>query len=195
MVPGMQMTPFEKSLNLLQLDYVDMYLIHWPVPGMTLESWKVLEEIYKSGRARAIGVSNFVQRHLDLLLQDAKIVPAVNQIQCHPHLSQQPLVAYCEKLGIACEAWSPLGGTGGALLDDPVLKKIAERHGKSVAQTILRWDLQTGIITIPKSVHQKWIISNADIYDFKLSTDDMKVINDLDQNPQRNGQDPATIDF
>ena len=154
MLQGTQMKAFEKSLKLLQLDYVDLYLIHWPVPGKTLESWKVLEEIYKSGRARAIGVSNFVQRHLDLLLQDAKIVPAVNQIQCHPHFSQQSLVAYCEKLGIACEAWSPLGGTGGNLLDDPVLKKIAEKHAKSVAQIVLRWDLQRGTITIPKSTHQ-----------------------------------------
>ncbi len=167
MLQGTQMKAFEKSLKLLQLDYVDLYLIHWPVTGKTLESWKALEEIYKSGRARAIGVSNFVEHHLDKLLQDAKIVPAVNQVECHPHLSQQPLVAYCEKLGIAFEAWSPLGGTGGKLLDDPVLKKIAEKYGKSAAQVVLRWDLQRGIITIPKSTHQARIIANTDLYEFR----------------------------
>jgi methylglyoxal/glyoxal reductase len=197
MLQGTQMKAFEKSLKLLQLNYVDLYLIHWPVPGKTLESWKVLEDIFKSGRARAIGVSNFVQRHLDFLLQDAKIVPAVNQIQCHPYFTQQPLVAYCEKLGIACEAWSPLGGTGGNLLDDLVLKKIAEKHAKSVAQIVLRWDLQRGIITIPKSTHQKRIIANTDLYTFKLSKDDMKAINERNQDtrPYPTGWDPDHIDF
>ena len=197
MLQGTQMKAFEKSLKLLQLNYVDLYLIHWPVPGKTLESWKVLEDIFKSGRTRAIGVSNFVQRHLDFLLQHAKIVPAVNQIQCHPYFTQQPLVAYCEKLGIACEAWSPLGGTGGNLLDDPVLKKMAEKHAKSVAQIVLRWDLQRGIITIPKSTHQKRIIANTDLYTFKLSKDDMKAINERNQNtrPYPTGWDPDHIDF
>ena len=197
MLQGTQMKAFEKSLKLLQLNYVDLYLIHWPVPGKTLESWKVLEDIFKSGRARAIGVSNFVQRHLDFLLQDAKIVPAVNQIQCHPYFTQQSLVSYCEKLGIACEAWSPLGGTGGNLLDDLVLKKIAKKHAKSVAQIILRWDLQRGIITIPKSTHQKRIIANTDLYTFKLSKDDMKAINERNQDtrPYPTGWDPDHIDF
>ena len=197
MLQGTQMKAFEKSLKLLQLNYVDLYLIHWPVPGKTLESWKVLEDIFKSGRARAIGVSNFVQCHLDFLLQNAKVVPAVNQIQCHPYFTQQPLVAYCEKLGIACEAWSPLGGTGGNLLDDPVLKKIAEKHAKSVAQIVLRWDLQRGTITIPKSTHQKRIIANTDLYTFKLSKDDMKAINERNQDtrPYPIGWDPDHIDF
>ena len=197
MVQGTQMKAFESSLKLLQLDYVDLYLIHWPVPGKNMESWKVLEEINKSGRARAIGVSNFAQHHLDLLLRDAKVVPAVNQIQCHPYFTQQPLAAYCEKLGIAVEAWSPLGGTGGNLLDDPVLKKLATKYAKSAAQIVLRWDLQRGIITIPKSTHQARIIANTDIYGFELSKDDMKTINDLNQNlkPYPAGWDPDTIDF
>ena len=197
MLQGTQMNAFEQSLKFLQLDYVDLYLIHWPVPGKTLESWRVLEEIYKSGRARAIGVSNFVQRHLDLLLQDAKIIPAVNQIRYHPHFTQQPLVVYCEKHGITVEAWSPLGGTGGNLLDDPVLKKIAEKNAKSVAQIVLRWDLQRGIITIPKSTHQARIIANTDLYAFELSKDDMKAINELNQNPQpySTGWDPNAIGF
>ena len=197
MLQGTQMKAFEKSLKLLQLNYVDLYLIHWPVPGKTLESWKVLEDIFKSGRARAIGVSNFVQCHLDFLLQNAKVVPAVNQIQCHPYFTQQPLVAYCEKLGIACEAWSPLGGTGGNLLDDLVLKKIAEKHAKSVAQIVLGWDLQRGTITIPKSTHQKRIIANTDLYTFKLSKDDMKAISERNQDTQHypTGWDPDHIDF
>ena len=194
---GTQMKGFENSLKLMQLDYIDLYLIHWPVTGKNKESWKILEEIYKSGRARAIGVSNFVEFHLDKLLQDTKIVPAVNQIQLHPNFSQQPLVAYCEKLGIACEAWSPLGGTGGKLLDDPVLTKIAGKYKKSTAQVVLRWELQSGIITIPKSTHQARIKANTELYDFELSAADMKTINDLDKAPKPLGMgwDPNKIGF
>ena len=198
MVTGTQIKGLENSLKLLQLDYVDLYLIHWPVPGKTWESWKAMEEIYKSGRARAIGVSNFVERNLDKLLQDAKIVPAVSQFECHPHFSQQPLAAYCEKLGIACEAWAPLGGTGRDFLDDPILKKMAGKYGKTTAQIVLRWHLQRGIIVIPKSTHQARIVANMDLYKFELSPDDMKAINDLDQNPQRSNigkYDPRDIDF
>ena len=195
MLRGTQMQAFEKSLNLLQMDYVDLYLIHWPVAGKSMESWKVLEKIYKSGKAQAIGVSNFMEKHLDALLREAKIVPAVNQVECHPHLAQQPLADYCQKQGIAFEAWSPLGGTGGNLLDDPTLKKIANKHGKSAAQVILHWELQRGLIIIPKSIHQARIIANKDIYGFELSTDEMKAINALDKNPQRTGPDPNNMDF
>ena len=194
---GTQVKGFERSLGLLQLDYVDLYLIHWPVTGKNRETWKIMEEIYKSGRARAIGVSNFVAFHLDKLLEDAKIVPAVNQIELHPRFSQQPLAAYCEKLGIVVEAWSPLGGTGGNLLDDPVLKKIAEKYKKATAQVVLRWELQNGIITIPKSTHQARIKANTELYDFELSTVDMKTINDLDKAPKPLGMgwDPNKIAF
>jgi len=195
MLRGSQMKAFEKSLKLLQMDYVDLYLIHWPVAGKSMESWKVLEEIYKSEKARAIGVSNFMEKHIDALLHEAKIVPAVNQVECHPHLSQQPLVDYCKKHGIVFEAWSPLGGTGGNLLDDPVLKKIADKHGKSAAQVTLRWELQRDIITIPKSIHQARIIANTDIYGFELSADEMKAIDALDKNPQRSGPNPNNMDF
>ena len=195
MLPGAQMQAFEKSLNLLQVDYVDLYLIHWPVAGKTMEAWKGLEEIYKSGRARAIGVCNFTERHFVELLHNATTKPAVNQIELHPHLSQQALVTYCETAGIACEAWSPLGGDGGKLLDDPVLKQIAGKYGKSVAQIILRWNLQNGIVTIPKSIHQARIIGNANIFDFELMPNDMKTIKDLDQDPRRFGRDPNTLNF
>ena len=192
---GEQIKGFENSLKLLQMDYVDLYLIHWPIAGKTLAAWKDLEEIYKSKRARAIGVCNFAEHHFVELLKNTKIVPALNQIELHPHLSLQPLVGYCEKLGVAVEAWSPLGGDGGKLLGDPALKKIAEKHGKSVSQAILRWDLQRGIITIPKSTHQMRIKENANLYDFELSADDMKAINDLDQSPQRFNRDPNIIGF
>jgi diketogulonate reductase-like aldo/keto reductase len=195
MLQGAQMKAFEQSLNLLQVDYIDLYLIHWPVAGKTMEAWKGMEEIYKSRRARAIGVCNFTQRHFVELFRNAKIKPAVNQIELHPHLSQQALVEYCETAGIACEAWSPLGGDGGKLLDDPALKQIAGKYGKSVAQVILRWNLQKGIITIPKSIHQARIIDNANIYDFELMSDDMKTIEDLDQDPKRFGRDPNTLNF
>jgi methylglyoxal/glyoxal reductase len=195
MLPGAQMKAFEKSLNLLQLNYLDLYLIHWPVAGKTLQAWKGLEEIYKSGRVRAIGVCNFTVSHFVELFRNAKITPAVNQIELHPHLSLQPLVAYCEEHGIACEAWSPLGGDGGKLLDDPVIKKIAEKYGKSVAQVILRWDLQKGVIIIPKSTHQARIVANANLYDFELNTNDMKAINDLDRDPRRFGRDPNSMSF
>ena len=195
MLPGAQLKAFEKSLDLLQLDYLDLYLIHWPVAGKTLEAWKGLEEIYQSGKARAIGVCNFTERHLVELLRNAKIIPAVNQIELHPHLSQPALVTYCETEGIACEAWSPLGGDGGKLLDDPVLKGIAAKYGKSVAQVILRWNLQNGIITIPKSIHQARIIDNANIYDFELMADELKTIKDLDQDSKRFGRDPNTLNI
>jgi diketogulonate reductase-like aldo/keto reductase len=154
-----------------------------------------MEEIYKSGRARAIGVCNFTERHFVELFRNAKIKPAVNQIELHPHLSQQSLVRYCETEGIACEAWSPLGGDGGKLLDDPALNKIAGKYGKSTAQVILRWNLQNGVITIPKSIHQTRIVDNANLYDFELMADEMKSINDLDQDSRRFGRDPNTLNF
>ena len=195
MSPGEQIKGFENSLKLLQLDYVDLYLVHWPIAGKTLAAWNDLEEIYKSGRARAIGVCNFAEHHFVELLKHTKIVPALDQVELHPHLSLQPLVAYCGKLGTAVEAWSPLGGDGGKLLGDPALQKIAEKYGKTVAQVILRWNLQRSIIAIPKSTHQARIKENANLYNFELSADDMKAINDLDQSPQRFNRDPNIIGF
>ena len=197
MKQGFQIQAFETSLELLQLDYIDLYLIHWPVTGKNIESWQLLEELCKSGRVQAIGVSNFMEKHLDALLRNAKIAPAIDQIELHPHFSKQQLVAHCEKLGIACEAWSPLGGTGSKLLEDPVLNMIAKKYSKSSAQVTLRWELQRGIITIPKSIHQEWIKANANVFDFELSATDMKSINDLDKNPQPIGRgwNPADIDF
>lgn len=191
---GSQFEAFNKSLKLLQTDYIDLYLIHWPVQRTIKNSWKALEELHRSGHIRAIGVSNFQEQHLDDLLTYAQVVPAVNQIECHPRLSQEPLNRYCKKHGIAVEAWSPLGGGGNTLVRDPLLTKIGEKYNKSAAQVMLRWDLQREIITIPKSVHQNRIIANADLYDFELGDDDMAQIFSMNKD-HRFGADPDNFHF
>ncbi|WP_372011546.1 aldo/keto reductase [Paenibacillus chitinolyticus] len=182
----------EVSLRKLGLDYLDLYLIHWPVQGKYKDTWRALEAIYESGKARSIGVSNFHVHHLQDLLQDAKIKPMVDQVEFHPCLTQEELRAYCREQGIQFEAWSPL--MQGELLDNEVLKAIAGRHGKSVAQIILRWDLQNGVVTIPKSTKEHRIIENASVFDFELTADDMSRISALNEN-RRVGPDPDNFDF
>jgi Aldo/keto reductases, related to diketogulonate reductase len=169
---------FEGQLKNLQTDYVDLLLIHWPVNGTYLETWRALETIYKEGKARAIGVSNFNIERLQDVLKHASIKPAVNQMEFNPLCQEVDIKNFCDENGIYLEAWSPLGG--GSVLKDPRLQKIADKYNKSVAQVILRWDLQRGVITIPKSVHEERIVQNADVYDFELSEDDIKEINGLD---------------
>ncbi|GEO79324.1 oxidoreductase [Companilactobacillus mindensis DSM 14500] len=169
---------FEGQLKNLQTDYVDLLLIHWPVNGTYLETWRALETIYKEGKARAIGVSNFNIERLQDILKHASIKPAVNQMEFNPLCQEVDIKNFCDENGIYLEAWSPLGG--GSVLKDPRLQKIADKYNKSVAQVILRWDLQRGVITIPKSVHEERIVQNADVYDFELSEDDIKEINGLD---------------
>ncbi|MFB5269804.1 aldo/keto reductase [Paenibacillus enshidis] len=183
---------FDTSLQKLGLDYLDLYLIHWPGKDKYKETWKALEKLYKDGRVRAIGVSNFHVHHLEDLLADAEIKPMVNQVELHPLLTQVELREYCKKQGIQIEAWSPLAQ--GQLLDNAVLKEIADKHGKSTAQVILRWDLQNEIVTIPKSIKEHRIIENADVFDFELSAEDMDKINALNQN-HRVGPDPDTLLF
>ncbi|MEC0245604.1 aldo/keto reductase [Paenibacillus chitinolyticus] len=183
---------FEVSLRKLGLDYLDLYLIHWPVQGKYKDTWRALEAIYESGKARSIGVSNFHVHHLQDLLQDAKIKPMVDQVEFHPCLTQEELRAYCREQGIQFEAWSPL--MQGKLLDNEVLKSIADRHGKSVAQVILRWDLQNGVVTIPKSTKEHRIIENASVFDFELTADEMNRISGLNEN-KRVGPDPDNFDF
>ncbi|MDP4099439.1 aldo/keto reductase [Paenibacillus sp. P96] len=183
---------FETSLQKLGLDYLDLYLIHWPGKDKYKETWKALEKLYKDGKVRAIGVSNFQIHHLEDLLADAEIKPMVNQVELHPLLTQVELREYCKKQGIQIEAWSPLAQ--GQLLDNEVLKEIADKHGKSTAQVILRWDLQNGIVTIPKSIKEQRIIENADVFDFELSAEDMEKINALNQN-HRVGPDPDKLFF
>jgi diketogulonate reductase-like aldo/keto reductase len=183
---------FEKSLDLLQMDYVDLYLIHWPVSEKFIQTWRALEEIYRSGRARAIGVSNFMENHLSELLASASIPPMVNQVEFHPRLVQPGLLRYCAEHDIQVEAWSPI--MRGAVQEIPELIKLADKYGKTPTQIVLRWDLQRGVVTIPKSVHPARIAANADIFDFELSQDDMGVINALDRD-DRMGPDPQNFDF
>ncbi|WP_316274099.1 glyoxal/methylglyoxal reductase [Bacillus halotolerans] len=183
---------FEKSLERLQLDYLDLYLIHWPGKDKYKDTWRALEKLYKDGKIRAIGVSNFQVHHLEELLKDAEIKPMVNQVEFHPRLTQKELRDYCKKQGIQLEAWSPL--MQGQLLDNEVLTQIAEKYNKSVAQVILRWDLQHEVVTIPKSIKEHRIIENADIFDFELSQEDMDKIDALNQD-ERVGPNPDELLF
>lgn len=180
---------FEKSLERLQLDYLDLYLIHWPGKDKYKDTWRALEKLYKDGKIRAIGVSNFQVHHLEELLKDAEIKPMVNQVEFHPRLTQKD---YCKAQGIQLEAWSPL--MQGQLLDNEVLTQIAEKHNKSVAQVILRWDLQHEVVTIPKSIKEHRIIENADIFDFELSQEDMDKIDALNKD-ERVGPNPDELLF
>lgn len=183
---------FDESLKKLKTDYVDLYLVHWPVRDKMLKSWQALEKIYQTGRVRAIGVSNFHEAHLAELLPHASIIPAINQMECHPSLSQLPLQQHCAKHGIAFEAWSPLGGSKGELFKDERIAAIGAKYNKSAAQTIIRWHLQRDIVVIPKSVNQSRIIENGDVFDFELTKDDMDELFALNQN-HRFGLDPDSF--
>jgi methylglyoxal/glyoxal reductase len=169
----------DASLRDLGLDYVDLYLIHWPVPDQRLESWRAMEELLAAGKARAIGVSNFLARHLEELLASSAIVPAVDQVEFSPFLYQRGLLGYCRERGVQLEAYSPL--TRGRRLDDPTLLAIAGRHGKTVAQVLIRWALQHDLVVIPKSVTRERILANADVYDFALDDADMEALDGLDE--------------
>lgn len=183
---------YETSLRKLGTDYLDLYLIHWPGKNKYKETWEALEKLYKDGRVRAIGVSNFKIHHLEDLLSEAEIKPMVNQVEYHPHLTQKELLAFCQKEGIQMEAWSPL--KQGQLLSDPTINEIGEKYSKTPAQVILRWDLQNKVVTIPKSIKEHRIIENANIFDFELSVEDMKRIDGLNKN-ERVGADPDVFDM
>jgi diketogulonate reductase-like aldo/keto reductase len=184
---------FAASLERLETDYVDLYLIHWPVPSEDryVETWQALEEVHREGRARSLGVSNFNLEHLERLGSETETVPAVNQVELHPYLAQRELRAYQRDHGIATEAWSPIG-QGGDVLDDPAIGAIAERHDRSPAQAIIRWHLQSGNIVIPKSVTPDRIAENFRAFDFELSDAEMAQIDGLDRG-ERLGPDPATF--
>ncbi len=182
----------EISLDKLQLPCVDLYLIHWPVPGRYLEAWRVLEDLYEDGLVRAIGVSNFLTRHLEALLAEARIPPAVNQVEWHPWLQQPALVRLCQERGTVFEAWSPI--MQGRVGEVPELVRLGQKHGKSPAQITIRWGLQRGVVVIPKSVRRERIFENAAVFDFELSDDEVALINGLDRN-QRLGADPNHFSF
>lgn len=190
------MQAFEKSLARLGLDYIDLYLIHWPVPAADkyVDTWRALEKLYSDGRIRAIGVSNFTPPHLERLLSESTVVPAVNQIELHPRFNQAATRELCNKLGIAVESYSPLGGAGSNLLDDTTLAGIADQYGKSVAQIVIRWHLQHGLVVIPKSSNPDRIRQNFDVFDFELTGEDMEAIDALNTD-NRVGADPETANF
>lgn len=182
---------FDASLDKLGLDYVDLYLIHWPVPAKDayVDTYRAFEKILADGRARAIGVSNFLPEHLERLIGETSVVPAINQIELHPHLQQKESREAHARYGIATEAWSPLG-QGKGLLEVPAIVAVAQKHGRTPAQVVLRWHLQTGNVVIPKSVTPSRIRENIDVFGFALDEEDMAAIAVLDEN-RRLGPNPA----
>ncbi|MFF2308798.1 aldo/keto reductase [Streptomyces albidoflavus] len=182
---------FDSSLEKLGLDHVDLYLIHWPLPAKdtAVDTYKALEKIYSEGRARAIGVSNFLPEHLERLIDATSVIPAVNQIELHPHLQQRAAREYHDEQGITTEAWSPLG-QGKGLLEVPAVVAIARKHNVTPAQVVLRWHVQLGNVAIPKSVTPSRIVENIDVFSFELDKEDMAAIRALNED-RRLGPDPA----
>jgi len=191
---------FTQSLTKLGVEYIDLYIIHWPVKECFVNSWLELEKIYKSGRAKAIGVSNFNRHHLEDIKKVWSVVPALNQIELHPRLTQKPLIKFCKELGITVESWSPLGGnweSGGLkdnLLENETLLAIGQKYNKSTAQVILRWNMELNIVAIPKSITPSRIKENIDIFDFSLTAEDIAAIDALNMD-KRGGPDPDNFKF
>ncbi|MCH5583441.1 aldo/keto reductase [Shimazuella sp. AN120528] len=183
---------FETSLKKLSLDYLDLYLIHWPVEGKYQEAWRAMEKLYHQRKIRAIGVSNFQVHHLENLMEKAEVKPVINQVEFHPRLTQKELRAYCKEHDIQVEAWSPL--MQGQLLNNETIQEIGKKYNKSAAQVIIRWDLQNKVVTIPKSTKEQRIVENASVFDFELTEDEMERISGLNQD-LRVGPDPDNFDF
>ena len=190
---------FAQSLQRLGMDYVDLYLIHWPVKEHFVQSWLAMEKIYKSGRAKAIGVSNFQSHHIDAIKEVWTVVPAINQIELHPRFTQKPMLEDNKTHGIITQAWSPLGGNRdadfkGNMLNDKVLVELGQKYNKTTAQIILRWNIELGIVTIPKSVTPHRICENIGVFDFALTAAEVAAIDALNQD-HRVGPDPDNFDF
>ncbi len=192
--PDDALTAFEQSLATLDIGYLDLFLIHWPLPkvGDFLDTWHAMETIYSSGKVRAIGVSNFEPDHLQRVLDGADVVPAVNQVEIHPYLIQQELRAFNEQHGIATEAWSPIAR--GKVLDDPAVRRVAEEVGQAPSQVVLRWHIQRGDIVFPKSSHRDRMVENFDIFGFSLDPDQMDAITALDRG-ERTGPHPDVFNW
>lgn len=186
---------FDGTMSKLGIEQIDLFLIHWPVPSQDryVEAWKTLIELRQSGRIKSIGVSNFNQDHLERIIGETGVTPTVNQIELHPRFQQRDKREFHDRHNIRIESWSPLGS--GRLLSDPTLESIARKHGKSVAQTIVRWHLQEGLIVIPKSIHQDRIAANFDVFDFELEAKDLELIRGMDSPDGRTGPNPATAAF
>jgi 2,5-diketo-D-gluconate reductase A len=186
---------FDESLKRLKLDYLDLYLIHWPKPRQNayIEAWKALVKLKDEGKAKSIGVSNFTVSHLKRIVDATGVVPSVNQIELHPGFQQKELTAYHAEHGIITESWSPLGQ--GTLLENASLKSLGQKYGKTPAQVIIRWHLDRGYIVIPKSATPSRIRENFDVFDFSLDADDLAKIAALDRKDGRIGSDPETADF
>lgn len=182
---------FETSLQKLGMDYLDLYLIHWPVKAHYLDTWRALLRLYEEKRVRAIGVSNFHIHHLKNILEMSDVIPAVDQVELHPLLNQKELRDFCRENTIQIEAWSPIMKGN---LDLPLLLELSKKYGKTPAQVVLRWHVQHGIVVIPKSVHEHRIRENAQIFDFSLSVDDMAAVDALNEN-KRFGADPDSFNF
>ncbi len=185
---------FDETLKTLDLGYLDLFLVHWPLPGVGdyVETWKAMEKMYESGRVKAIGVSNFQPHHLRRIHGETSVTPAVNQVEIHPYLANEEVRAFDTEHGIATEAWSPIAQ--GKVLEDPVLVRIAEAHGRTPAQVTLRWHLQRGDIVFPKSVTRSRVEENFDVFSFELSADDMTDITGLDRG-ERTGPDPDAFNY
>ncbi|WP_423219865.1 aldo/keto reductase [Alicyclobacillus tolerans] len=185
---------FEVSRKKLGVDYVDLYLIHWAIEGKYLESWRAFEKLLKDGYVRAIGVSNFEPKHLQDIMNHFEVVPAVNQVEFHPYLTQRELYEFCRPHHIQLEAWSPLM-RGGELLNHPLILRLAEKYSKTPAQIVLRWDLQQEVVTIPKSVRRERIAENAQLFDFQLSQEEVAEITALNRNQRSFEYDPNHVDW
>ena len=186
------MEAFEESLERLEVEYVDLYLIHWPVENCYLDAWPEMEKIYQSGRAKAIGLSNFMIPHLKEILEICEVKPAVNQVEFHPWLVQPKLLEFCQSQQIQLEAWSPI--IKGQVTEIPIIQELGKKYGKTAAQIALRWGIQHQVVVIPKSSNPQRILENSQIFDFEISAEDMALLDSLDQG-KRVGPDPFNFDF